>query len=171
VTTTPHGDVAAADRILEFLRSIGLPIIETDLREVTLLPGVAIVSGTLAVDRSRLTWPGDLLHEAGHMAVTPAAQRPSLDGTLTGADEIAHAGEVEATAWAYAATISIGLDPHVLFHAGGYYGKSERLAFTYAAGCYPGVAGLVACGMTMAGVEASAHGVKPYPHMIRWLRA
>lgn len=97
--------------------------------------------------------------------------RTTLDGTLTGAEEAPHAGEVEATAWAYAATVAIGLDPRVLFHAGGYFGKSEQLAFTYAAGCYPGVAGLAACGMTLVGVEASARGVKPYPHMVRWVRA
>jgi hypothetical protein len=39
------------------------------------------VNGGLVYDWERLTWPGDLLHEAGHIAVIPAALRPTIGGT------------------------------------------------------------------------------------------
>jgi hypothetical protein len=159
------------DRILAFLTAIGIEI-ESELEVARgeelgseFLPGVAIRGGRLRVDRGRLTWPGDLLHEAGHIAVTPAALRSSLSGEL--ATAAPHAGEIEATAWAYAAVVALGLDARVLFHEGGYRGHSEGLVRTYSLGVYPGAAGLVAAGMARGRGEAG----EPYPAMVRWLRA
>lgn len=152
------------DRIVVFLRSICLQVVIAPVPVGTLLPGIAICRGVLHCDPQGLTWPGDLLHEAGHLAVTPAPLRAAVDGdTMIDAP---HAGEAEATAWAYAATCELGLDPSVLFHAGGYHGKGGQLAFTYAAGCYPGAAGLIAAGMCDP-PHAPAGG---YPRMRRWLR-
>ena len=79
-------------------------------------------------------------------------------------------GEVEATAWAYAASVALGLDPAVLFHEGGYHGKSAGLVLTYALGVYPGAKGLADAGMTQVGDQARQAGVPPYPHMTTWLR-
>lgn len=45
--------------------------------------------------------------------------------------------EVHATAWAYAAVTHPGIDAKVLFHEGGYDGKSQGLLFTYGCGVYP----------------------------------
>lgn len=163
-------DASAVDAIAAFLCSIGLPPVEMALSCTASLPGVAIDSGRLVYDRQRLLWAGDLLHESGHIAVTPASLRPSLAARLDEGALAPHAGEVEATAWAYAATVALGLAPTVLFHEGGYGGASERLAFTYAHGVYPGAAGLAAAGMTLLGDAARARGIPPYPHMIRWLR-
>ena len=131
---------------------------------------MAIVAGQLVVCSEELRWPGDLLHEAGHIAVTPEGLRSALDGTLADDSAIPHAGEAEATAWAYAAVVAIGLDPTVLFHDGGYHGQSASLAFTFTMGGYPGAGGLIATGMALSLTTAAARGLKPYPHMIRWLR-
>jgi hypothetical protein len=157
------------DRILGFLRSVEVPIVERPIDGESLLPGVEIRAGKLIVDRQTLVWPGDLLHEAGHLAVLPAEVREGINGDLAHLD-IPYAGEVEATAWAWAAGLAIGLEPSVLFHDGGYHGKSQRLIFTYSAGCWPGVAGLAAAGMTLLPREASLQGMASYPAMIRWLR-
>jgi len=151
-------------RILPFLQSIGLEVVIAAVPAGTLLPGIAIRRGVLHCDPHCLTWPGDLLHEAGHLAVTPAALRTAVDGDAL--SDAPHAGEAEATAWAYAATRALGLDPSVLFHAGGYHGKGGQLAFTYAGGCYPGAGGLIAADMCDP-PNAPAGG---YPHMRRWLR-
>jgi len=134
------------------------------------LPGISIVHGTLVLDRNRLVWPGDLLHEAGHIAVTPAHLRPMLDATIPVEVQAPHGGEAEATAWAFAAVRAIGLDPSVLFHAGGYHGKSDALILTYTSGVYPGAGGLCATGIAASAADALALGVPPYPHMLRWLR-
>ena len=137
----------------------------------SLLPGVAIERGELILDRARNTWPGDLLHEAGHLAVLPFAVRRTVSGNLPDTVLAEYAGEPEATAWAYPALREIGLPPEVLFHEGGYGGKAAGLLFTYGAGVYPGAAGLSAAGMAAAPKETSSGRAKAYPAMLRWLRA
>jgi hypothetical protein len=150
--------------ILRFLRGIGIPVGEGRIVD-SFLPGVRIEHGTLVFDRASLRWPGDLLHEAGHIALTPASSRPSLSDTLDDA-----AGDPEAIAWSYAAIVAIGIDPEVLFHPGGYKGQSAGLLMSFALGVYPGAYGLSKSGLTLVGADAIAAGVAPYPHMIRWLR-
>jgi hypothetical protein len=81
-----------------------------------------------------------------------------------------NAVEVQVTAWAYAATVRLGLDPRVLFHEGGYRGKSKGLIVTYTRGVYPGVHGLLQAGMTATSDAARKLGVAPYPHMLKWIR-
>lgn len=164
-------DTAQLDLILPFLAGIGLPAREAALGEDCFLPGVTVHRGELRYDPRRLAWPADLLHEAGHLAVTPAAQRASMDGTL-GAEELEpHGGEAEAIAWSFAAAAHLGLPPDCLFHAGGYKGSAQGLIFTYMLGVYPGSFGLAQAGLAAIGAQAAELGVKPYPHMLRWLRA
>ena len=153
-------------RIFAFLAQIGIGVVESDLPS-TFLPGVGIRGGCLHVDRSRLLWPGDLLHEAGHIAVTPERSRSTLDGEVA-AEVAPHAGEVEATAWAWAALLALGLPAEVLFHPGGYRGHSAGLIRTFSLGVYPGAAGLAAAGMTS--LRRDHRGAPPYPHMLHWLR-
>jgi hypothetical protein len=156
--------------IIEFLTGIGILITEGAVPGDAFLRGVRISQGTLVFDRATLRWPGDLLHEAGHIAVTPAALRTSLDGALDASASLPHAGEVEAIAWSFAAVVHLGLDPSVLFHPEGYKGQSSGLLLTYSAGVYPGAFGLAQAGMTLVGAQASAAGIPAYPHMTQWLR-
>lgn len=158
------------ERLLQFLRGIGLEIIETPLTDACFLPGIEIHEGRLRVDLTRLTWPADLLHEAGHLAVLPPALRASQSGALHECEHVPHAGEAEATAWAYAAACAIGLPAEVLFHAGGYHGRGEGLAMTFSVGVYPGLHGLMQAGMAYGLAEARELGTQPYPHMRHWLR-
>ena len=151
------------ERILAFLRAVGIEVREAPVAGDAFLPGVCIEGGALRVDRATLRWPGDLLHEAGHIAVTPAALRPALPGVLDALPVDAHGGEVEATAWAWAALVAIGLEPAVLFHEGGYHGRSAGLVQMFSLGVYPGAHGLAKAGM--AGGDGP-----PYPAMRRWLR-
>jgi hypothetical protein len=163
-------DHETLNSILAFLRDIQLETTEGIVPSDAFLPGVRIARGTLIFDRSALRWPGDLLHEAGHIAVTPAALRSSLDDALKPSPAVPHAGEVEATAWAYAATVHLKLDASVLFHEGGYRGHSAGLIMSYSHGVYPGAFGLAQAGMTFVGDGAQRGGVAPYPRMARWLR-
>ena len=159
------------DSIVAFLSEIGIAIREDTIPAETFLPGLCISHGTLLFNGALLKWPGDLLHEAGHLAVTPAAQRPQLDDRLAGEIEAPHAGEIEATAWSFAAATHLSLPLSELFHSGGYRGCGDRLIFTFSSGCYPGAAGLAAAGMTALGADARALGIPAFPHMLRWLRA
>lgn len=156
---------AITQTLLDFLASVGIEVREGEVPADSFLPGIRLVGGALVVDRAALRWPGDLLHEAGHIATTPAALRATLDDQLADDPAIPHRGEAEATAWAWAALTQLGLSPALLFHEGGYHGHSAGLALTYAMGVYPGAAGLAQAGMATLG------GADGYPRMRHWLRA
>lgn len=158
------------ETIVSFLGDIGIPVIEGSVSTDSFLPGLCIVNGTIVYDADTLRWPGDLLHEAGHIATMPSAMRQLLNDALQESIAAPHAGEVEATAWAYAAIVHLGLSPSLLFHPHGYDGRSSSLIMTYTHGVYPGCFGLAQAGMTLLGAEAVLAGVPPYPHMTRWLR-
>lgn len=160
----------ALDRIVAFLVDIGLPPRAATLGGDTFLPGIRITRGELVYDPARLTWPADLLHEAGHIALAPAAQRATLDDALTVEQHFEHGGEVESIAWSYAASVRLALPLGELFHEGGYRGQSHGLALSFSLGVYVGVAGLAALGLCAIGEDAHRRGVEPYPYMLRWLR-
>lgn len=171
--TTPPSAVAD-ERIRQlvcFLRQIGLVVVEQPLECPAFLPGIAIREGGLMVDRSQLQWPGDLLHEAGHLAVMPAHLRPLQSGDLHACEQVPYAGEAEAIAWAYAASCAVGLPVDELFHSGGYHGQSAALATTFSCGVYPGLHGLMQTGMAHCMAQAAELGTQPFPHMLRWLRS
>ena len=162
--------VAQARRVMSFLREIGLAVTEVPVPADSFLPGLRIVQGGLQVDLDQLRWPGDLLHEAGHLAVVPAALRASMDDALAELPPVPHGGEIEATAWAWAALQHLGLPSDVLFHEGGYHGRSQGLRTTFELGVYLGAAGLVSAGLAATPAQAWA-GAAPYPHLMAWLRS
>jgi hypothetical protein len=157
-------------RITAFLREIGISVEAAQLiPDDAFLPGIRLERGGLIVDEAQLSYPGDLLHEAGHIGATPPSLRPLLSGAigLPGVDMAAL--EVAAIAWSYAAAIAIEIDPAEVFHAAGYRGRSEGLLATFGAGVYPGAHLLEKAGMTTTGPQAEVLAVPPYPHMLRWL--
>lgn len=149
-------------RIVEFLRGIGISVQEADLGDAEpFLPGIALRQGVLVFDPERLTWPGDLLHEAAHIAIAPPEARGQMGDDVAAPGLDMDAIEKAAVPWSYAAALHIGIDPALVFHAGGYRGKSEGLLRTFGFGVYPGVNLLVDAGMTTA---------QDYPRMRHWLR-
>lgn len=159
------------DAIVGFLNQIGIEVREGVVPESTFLPGLRIVRGTLEFEGARLRWPGDLLHEAGHIAVTPASIRATLNDGVELPQSILYASEIEAIAWAFAAVHHLQLDPAVLFHPDGYHGHSAGLIHSFTLGVYPGAFGLAQAGMTSLGPDAQRDGKSVYPAMSRWLRA
>jgi hypothetical protein len=159
-----------AGRIGGWLRGIGIPVEAAELPGDTFLPGILLKGGRLRVDEARLAWPGDLLHEAGHVAVAPAEVRERLGGAmeLPGVD-VAQL-EWGAIAWSYAAALDIGIDPAEVFHGGGYRGHSPGLLRTFALGAPIGLHVLEEAGMAAGRRRAAELGVEPYPHMLRWMR-
>ncbi|MEN5179949.1 hypothetical protein ABE501_09240 [Comamonas testosteroni] len=163
-------DAQATERILQFLRQIGLEVREELLPGDCFLPGIRIVQGGLVVDRLQLRWPGDLLHEAGHLAVVPAALRPRMDDALAQLPAIEHGGEIEATAWAWAAPTHLQLPSQVLFHEGGYRGHAAGLRINFEMGIYLGASGLVHAGLAWLPGPDLAVGAPIYPRLRQWLR-
>jgi len=154
------------DRIIQFLREIGFQFQEADLsQQKTFVPGIAIDRGTLVIDKSRLLYPGDLLHEARHLAVKPGEKRMRVEGD---AGKKA-AEEMMAIAWSYAAAVHLGLEPSVVFHEGGYKGGSASLIENFTNGRYIGVPMLQWIGLTADEKRAKEMGIEPYPAMIKWV--
>jgi hypothetical protein len=142
--------------ISAFLREIGIAVAAADLPE-SFLPGIEIERGALLVDETRLEYPGDLLHEAGHIAVAPPEIRRRLSGDVAELPDL----EWAAIPWSYAAALEIGIDPALVFHGGGYRGHSPGLLENFRLGVPIGLHFLVDAGMTTAEL---------YPRMLRWLR-
>ncbi|MGN6818120.1 MAG: hypothetical protein ACTHJR_05565 [Sphingomonas sp.] len=154
-----HADALPA--IVDFLRRVGIAVDCASLPEDGFLPAIAVREGRLLYDPDRLQWPGDLLHEAGHISVTDPAQRPTVESfDSDGGDEMA------AIAWSYAAALAAGIDPRVVFHDHGYRNGGETIAENFAAGRYIGVPMLQYYGLA----RRPADGGEQYPAMIKWLR-
>lgn len=149
-----------------FLASIGLETAPVALPEAGFLDGLMISHGMLLIDEARLAYPGDLLHEAGHLAVVTGAQRTLLCGSA-GSDP---GEEMAAIAWSYAAALYLGIDPAVVFHPSGYSGGSQAILLNFSQGRYFGVPMLEWLGLTADKKTAALLQVSGYPHMLKWLR-
>lgn len=159
-SATP-GPADYLDRMLDFLTAIGLPVWETSFDQPGFLPGLLIEKGELLLDRARLLYPGDVLHEAGHIAVTVAAERPLLGANVTESHPEKEGEELAVLLWTYAACRHLGIPPVVVFHPEGYKGQSEWLIRMFTSGQYPGLPLLVWMGLTTT---------EGFPAMTGWLR-
>jgi hypothetical protein len=152
------------------------------------LDEVEIAGGDLLVLRDTDDLAGELLHEAGHLAVLPERFRSKAAGDLDGiframsdwfdvevpllgpdhpqVRAALQCGECEAVAWSYAAAVAIGIDTRIPF-ARGFDGEGLTLHDQVASGRYFGVHGLAAGGMTDLPHWSSA---TPFPMMKRWLQ-
>jgi len=126
-------------------------------------------NGSLVIDLDKLLYPGDILHEAGHLATMTPAVRETMSDNLENND-LHKGGEIMALGWSYAACLHLKLDPHIVFHADGYRGTSEGIISTFADGTAIGLPLLQWAGLTYDERRAKELNVLPYPNMIRWTR-
>ena len=152
-------------KIVAFLREIGLEVQAGVIDGDLILPGIKVDQGVLFYDPARLQFPGDLLHEAGHLAVKSVADRTQAGANLGGDP----AEEMMAISWSYAAAMHLRVSPEVVFHPTGYRGGSQSLLDNFAAARYLAVPMLQWLGMTYDEKQAQAIGVLPYPKMKTWL--
>lgn len=153
-----------ARRLVDFVAEIGVEVRSAPLPDPTFLPGLDIRDGALVIDSERLAYPGDILHEAGHIAVSEPEARGAAALQPTDAEEMA------AIAWSWAAAVHLDVAPEVLFHPHGYKGGSDALIEAFTGGRYFGVPLLQWFGLTLEPRQAAERGLPPYPHMLRWLR-
>jgi len=154
-----------ASLILDWLRQIGIGARFAPLGPETFLPGVTLEPAGLVVDPERLLYPGDLLHEAGHLAIMLPEQR-ACAGSNAGSDM---GDEIAAQTWSYAAAVHLRLPPETVFHPAGYRSAAQSLIQIYRDG-FAGVPLLQWMGLTLDAARAKTNSIPPYPHMIRWLR-
>lgn len=152
------------DTILAFLERIGVAHQAAELPQDTFLPGIAIEGGRLLIDRARLEHPGDALHEAGHIALTPSSERSTLNQAVLGRRLPQESEEIGVLLWTYLAAKEIGLPVEVVFHSGGYKGGSGWLIEQFEGGTLIGLPLLKWMGI----VETDAAGGL---RVKAWLRA
>ena len=153
-------------KIVAFLREIGFEIQFATVEGATALSGINVDRGVLVCDPERLKFAGDLLHEAGHLAVKSPTERRQASSNM-GSDP---AEEMMAIAWSYAAILHLQLPPEVVFHPEGYRGGSKSIIENFGAGRYFGVPMLQWLGMCQDEKRAKELGAAPFPQMIQWLR-
>jgi len=138
--------------MIAFLESIGIGVRYGAVAD-GFVPGLRIEGGAIMIDTERWLYAGDLLHEAGHLAVQEPARRgtPGGDG----------GGEMAAIAWSFAAALHLGIHAAVVFHADGYKGGGGALLENFLAGRYVGVPMLEWLGLCDRGA---------YPSLRCWTR-
>lgn len=149
----------------DFLEEIGIDLREGEVPSDSFLPGVCIHAGSVIYDRNRLLYPGDILHEAGHIAVTEASQRDRISGNVAEVNSGKSAEEQAVLLWTWAAICKTGIPPEVVFHPHGYKNESSSLVENFQDGEFEGLDLLVWMKMTRPSSERGG-----FPMMTNWLR-
>ena len=169
--TDAVADAAARERdelidgIVGFLTSIGIEVEERPVGEGEFLPGLRIEGGRLLFERARLLHPGDLFHDAAHIAVREAADRPNMSGDVLRGKPERNGEEIVALLWSYAAALEAGVDPAIVFHEQGYKGQASWILGGFQSGQYTGLPLLAWMGLTKPMGEPDG-----FPRMLKWLR-
>jgi len=151
-----------------FLADGGIKMRAECVDVATLFPGCLIDRGTLVVDESKLMTPGDALHEAGHIALSPPEQRAQQFAFMSENDP---GEEIANIAWCWAALLHLDIAPEDVFHATAYKrGDSSSIIDAARGGTYIGLPLLQYWGMTCDAATSRERGVDPFPHMLRWVR-
>lgn len=161
----PEAEEKMLQQAICFLQEIGIDVHFDTIECHSFLPGISISGGSIFIDRKKLKFPGDILHEAGHIAVVPAVERPSLNEAGIANREMREAEEMMAIAWSYAACVHLGIDAGFVFHDNGYKGGGSSIAENFKEGRYFGVPVLKWIGMCNNPEEENG-----YPKMLKWLR-
>src|ERR1700759_3541419 len=134
------------EQMLSFIKEIGLECYFETIDAETFLPGLDFRDGALIIDRDKLLYQGDILHEAGHLACMPPDIRRTMTGDLEN-NNLNQGGEMMAIAWSYAACLHLGIEPEIVFHENGYKGSGSNIVDNFNEGNYFGVPLLEWCGM------------------------
>ena len=156
-------------RMAAFLGSIGIEMRPGTVDVPTIFPGSLISRGSLIIDESILIAPGDALHEAAHIALAPPERRSDDFAFI---EDATGGEEITAVAWCWAALLELKIEPEDIFHPTAYKsGVDSSTIIDYARrGVYIGFPLLQAWGMAFDEKNALVKGVKPFPHMVKWVR-
>jgi hypothetical protein len=159
------------EQIITFLSKIGIEVIEKELDTTTFLPGLSLGANCIYVDFEKLLYPGDILHEAGHIAVTPACEREWIGTDKMSKDWPTQGDEIVAILWSYAALHHLKLPLDFVFHANGYKDSSDWFISNFSNQNYMGLPLLEWMGLTLSQSRAKVEGKKAFPEMQQWLRS
>ncbi|MBA9074859.1 hypothetical protein GGR22_003036 [Flavobacterium gossypii] len=158
------------EKTVRFLEEIGISVVVKNLEEETFLPGLALGPSTVYVDYEKLKYPGDMLHEAGHLAVTTSAERNRAGTTEMAADWPTQGEEIAAMLWSFAAAKHLDLPIEFVFHPDGYKNNSDWLISNFNGENYIGLPLLEWAGLTFGKERALKERKEAFPVMAKWLR-
>ena len=151
------------DKVMQFLNEIGL-LARYEVGATGFSEGCRIDRGTLVVDpECRIS---TMLHEAGHLAITPGCFRSLMDGNLyagqremlrlideTGMHSdaplyraVIQCSDPEATAWAWSAGVELGLPGGEIIRDDEYDGEGADIRLGLKMCAYIGIHGLAHAG-------------------------
>lgn len=162
-------DEEMLQRIIYFLDNAGIKITESELNDDCFLPGLYPYGNGILLDKSGLKYPGDLLHEAGHIAVTSEQLRPLIGTKEMPEKWPKHGDELGAILWSYAAVCHLKIPANVVFHPFGYKNDSEWLIEQFESGNYIGLPLLVWMGFCDDLNDNKTDNTE-FPQMKKWLR-
>lgn len=157
------------EKVLQFLNEIGITVVEKKLDE-SFLPGLDLGPDCIYIDYEKLLYPGDILHEAGHLAVTVSSDRKKIGTNKMAADWPTQGEEIVAILWSFAAAKHLDLPLDFIFHSNGYKSDSEWLIENFSAKNYMGLPLLEWMELTLGTERALKEGKEPFPKMQKWLR-
>lgn len=157
-------------KTIQFLEEIGISVIQKNLEEDTFLPGLTLGPGVVYVDYEKLKYPGDILHEAGHLAVTTSEERNRAGTDEMATDWPTQGEEIAAMLWSYAASKHLDLPIEFVFHSNGYKNNSDWLISNFNGENYIGLPLLEWAGLAFGKERAVKEGKAPFPIMVKWLR-
>lgn len=165
----PVKETLGIQRTLSFLKEIGIDVIEKELED-TFLPGLSLGPNCIYIDYDKLRYPGDILHEAGHLAVTTATDRKLIGTDQIGAEWPTQAEEIGAILWSFAASNYLGLPIEYVFHPNGYKNESDWLISNFNAENYIGLPFLEWIGLCLGKDRADKENKPAFPAMLKWMR-
>ena len=165
ITGTTLTNEQILDRIIGFIREIGITIEEGTVAPGSFLPAIEIRNGGIIYDPSLLAYPGDLLHEAGHIAVSSPEERPNLSGNIVENDKTKMGDEMAVLLWTWAVSLHLDLPPQIVFHKDGYRGNSDWIIRQFTDRSFIGLPLLVWMKMCRDSKEEDG-----FPKMITWMR-
>lgn len=158
------------ETIIHFLAQIGIAVIETDLPDDCFLPGLQLKGSSILMDPKKMKYPGDLLHEAGHIAVTESHLRPLIGSDEMDPDWPSAGDEIVTMLWSFAALRHLDLPTNFVFHPEGYKGQADWLEECFDNGTYIGLPLLEWMGLCNGPEKAAKEGTEAFPKMIKWMR-
>ena len=176
---------------ISFVQGIGLEVVTRDSGVRGFIEGVRVRAGVLHVGLDTV-FPGDVLHEAAHLALIPLRFRHLADGDLRDVNKamrnyveahgeglmrhpedplcraVLQADEQEAAAWQYAAALKVGLPDVWLFPDDAFEGNGKAVLQYLKLKRHMGINGLQAARWTL--VRKNPHIDLPvYPELAHWL--
>lgn len=155
-------------KIKNFLEDIGIKVHYRVLHCETFLPGIRIINGEIFIHEEKLLSVGDILHEAGHLAILPKDIRKTITDSVVVDENSQGSEEMAAIAWSWAALKHLDIKPEVVFHSMGYKEDSENIIENFSEKRYFGVPTLAYKGMCIDYNYNTKHLENVFPKMLKW---